>query len=915
MVGAGIRLIGRDSELSRLSHLVDPPPTAAKIQVLLGEPGMGKTVLLAETMRRAAAAGLLVLTVTGRESERDLAFAGLHQLLRPVLDRVAALPDRQSRALLGAFALTRDPVPPDALLTGLAVLTLLSGVAEDGPVLVAVDDAHWLDRASLDTLAFAARRLESEPLVVLLAARGTTAPRGFDRDLPELVLPPLGTPEAGRLLDRQLHPPRGRAREQILAQATGNPLALIELSKVIAVDPAAARRWSAEPLPLTDRLTGVMSAQFGVLPQAARSALLLAAVADSPELAARIPRLDADALAPAERAGLIRVDGSGPQFTHPLARAAVYHAVPFAERAAAHQRIAETLRDQPDRHAWHLAAAALEPDERLAALLEDTAAQAQRRGGAAAAARALERAAELSPAEEDQARRLLAAAALAQAAGQADWVRDLAAGVLARTADPALRLAARHRTGWALVWSNQHAAALATLLPTAEEAATQQPVLAWNAIGLAATVAYQSGAADDRAAVRRTLDRMPEPAERADWPAGHASEQRVWVQACTEPRTDRPQTVAILHHLAARTLTEPATVGAAAWILDETELAVRLLREAIDRLRAPGTRGASGGALSALEWACIDSGRWDEAIAAAQQARDAAAAYRMETVAATADLCTATIAALRGDHDHVHALLAAAVSHADAMEYHSIAARARHAAGMAAFAQGQFPAAYAQLRHLFSADGEPLHHHVSYLGLADLAAAAVRADREPEARSLIDRILAPVNAAFGARVRQLALRARGLLSEATEAEAYFDEGICDPAGERWPFERAQLQLDYGEWLRRQRRINDAKPVLAAALETFRLLRAAPWTRRAEAELRACGVSETVPPAARDTLAELTAQQREVVILAARGLTNAEIGDRLYLSPRTVASHLYRSYPKLGIAGRHQLRDLTTPKPQ
>ncbi len=145
-----------------------------------------------------------------------------------------------------------------------------------------------------------------------------------------------------------------------------------------------------------------------------------------------------------------------------------------------------------------------------------------------------------------------------------------------------------------------------------------------------------------------------------------------------------------------------------------------------------------------------------------------------------------------------------------------------------------------------------------------------------------------------------------------DAEAHFDKALADPAGEQWPFERAQLRLDYGEWLRRQRRINDAKPVLATALETFRRLGAAPWTRRAETELRACGVAEPVTPTAPDALAELTAQQREIVILAARGLTIAEIGDRLFLSPRTVASHLYRSYPKLGITGRHQLHNLTTP---
>jgi DNA-binding CsgD family transcriptional regulator len=216
---------------------------------------------------------------------------------------------------------------------------------------------------------------------------------------------------------------------------------------------------------------------------------------------------------------------------------------------------------------------------------------------------------------------------------------------------------------------------------------------------------------------------------------------------------------------------------------------------------------------------------------------------------------------------------------------------------------------YGQLGQLFEADGAPLHHHVSYLGIADLAAAAVRAERHLEARALVERALARVDAAPGPRLEQLAARARGLLGEPACAEPHFARALSDPAGDAWPFERAQLQLDYGEWLRRQRRINDAKAILAAALETFRRLVAAPWTRRAEAELRACGVANAAAPTAPGAFGDLTAQQREIVLLASRGLTNGEIADRLFLSPRTVASHLYRSYPKLGIAGRHQLHDL------
>ena len=398
------------------------------------------------------------------------------------------------------------------------------------------------------------------------------------------------------------------------------------------------------------------------------------------------------------------------------------------------------------------------------------------------------------------------------------------------------------------------------------------------------------------------------PADK-DWTASHADDNRIWITACTNPFGGRAETVPCLHRIARGSPSDLPKVGGAAWILDETELAVRVLREAVSKLRAPGIRGASAAALSVLEWACIDSGRWDDALAAARQANDIAAAYKMETVAGSADLATATVAALRGEHGQVAPLLARVTAAVDTAEYRGFTARIRHAAGLAAIAEGSYLAAYAQLSRLFDADGTPLHYHFSYLAIADLAAAAVRAERHLEARTLVERAMARVDPAPGPRLEQLAARARGLLAEPAGAEALFAAPLADPAGDTWPFERAQLRLDYGEWLRRQRRINDAKPVLGAALETLRRLGAAPWIRRAESELRACGVTVQAPQATPDALDELTAQQREIVILAARGLTNGEIADQLFLSPRTVASHLYRSYPKLGIAGRHQLRDL------
>ena len=933
-------LVGRDAELSLLRGLVDPSPAASRVLVVIGDAGLGKSVLLADMAQRARSAGSRVLTVTGRESETNLPFAALHQLLRPVVDNAVDLPARQRNALRGALGLTAETVPADRLLTGIAALTLLSGISESSPLLVIVDDAHLLDHSSLDVLSFVGRRLGAERVVLVLGGRGPALLAGLDSGFPELRLEPLLASDANRLLDSQPHPPRGRARGQILAQAAGNPLALIELAKVTAADPWLGRRWGAEPLPLSRQLSAVLAARFAGLPEPTRAALLLAAIADSPGPGAGTSAapggtygLVADVLAPAERLGLVKVNRSGLQFSHPLVRSAIYHTAPFAERAAAHRRLAGSLADQPDRQAWHLAAASLQPDEQVASLLEGTAGQAQRRGGAATAALALERAAELSPDREDQARRLISAASVAVATGQADWVEDLAGRALAITADPELQIAARRAVGWALAWTSQHVAALSVLIAVAEEASAGRPALAWGALGTAATVAYQSGTPASRQAVARALDhleRAAPPPPPGGAPSADLDALQVWIRAGLNPFTSRSELVPRLHRLTAAALENPSVPGAAAWLLDEPELAVELLQEAVHRLQAAGVRGASGAALSVLGWTYLDTGRWDDALAVCAEASDLAEAYQMDLVAAAADVTIATVLAMRADPAApradpaapradpaapradpaaARAHAASALARIDPAQSRGVTARAWHALGIAALADGDHLMAYGQLRQLFYPDGSPLHYHVSYLALADLAAAAVRAGRQLEGREILDRALRHLDGSPSPRLEQLLARARGILADPASAEPHFDKALSDQTGERWPFERAQLQLDYAEWMRRRRRINEAKPLLIAALDTFQRLRARSWAQRAETELRACGVAIPDAPDPPDALAELTPQQRQIIHLASDGLTNREIADRLYLSPRTVSSHLYRSYPKLGVAGRHQLRDV------
>jgi DNA-binding CsgD family transcriptional regulator len=912
------RIIGREAAQARLRGLVDQAPLAGQVLLVTGEAGMGKTALLADAAALARSAGMRELSVTGRESESRLAFAGLHQLLRPVLSSAAGLPDRQTQALMGALGLAADPAAPDSLLTGVAVLTLLSDLSEQSPVLVVADDAHWLDRSSLEALAFAGSRLDAERVVILVGARGQAPPPGFDRGFPELFLGPLSAADAGLLLDGLPRPPRGRARVQVLGQASGNPMALIELATVIADDPAASRRWAAEPLPLTDRLSAVFSTRFAALPEQTRAALLLAAVADSTDLAVAASQSagpDAQALTPAEQLGLVKVDRTGLQFSHPLVRSAIYHAAPFAQRAAAHRQLAEALHDQPDRRAWHLAAAALQPDEYVASLLEVTAGQAQYRGGAVAAALALERAAELSPDRAEQARRLVAAASAAVPTGEGDWVQDLATRALAVTVDPELRLAARHDAAWALAWSGRRTAALSALLEVVEAAWRDLPDLAWDALGSAATVAYQSGIPASRLAVSRALRQLERhgPPPPFGSPGSDVSALTLWIRTSADPIGSRDQLLPDLRNIVGSAINEPSLwrVAATAWLLDESELAITMLHDAMDRLRAPGVRGTSGGSLTVLGWAYIDTGRWDEALEVAAEAASVAEAGHMDIVAASADAITATVLALRADSGAARGYAARALATVDPAECGLVAARARRALGIAALADGSYLQAFTQLRGLFDDDGTPLHNYASYLGIADLAAAAVRADRRIEGCDVIEHALSRLDGKASARLEQLIARARGLMADPSESAAHFDKALSEPDGYQWPFERAQLRLDYGEWLRRRRRINDAKAVLTEALGTFERLGARSWAQRAQAELRACGVAVSSAPGNPDALEELTPQQRQIVRLASDGLTDREIADRLYLSPRTVSSHLYRSYPKLGVASRHQLRDVIT----
>ncbi|MEU9408805.1 LuxR family transcriptional regulator [Streptomyces sp. NPDC048281] len=909
-------ILGRAAELGRLDRLLGAVDgSGPQVLVLAGEPGTGKSTLVDRAAERGREQGLGILRVRGSEGEAGLGLSGMHQLLHPLLPGTG-LPAGQREVLDRAFGpqAAEYELRLDQLSLCVGVLGLLTEAAARRPLLLLVDDAQWLDLGSVDVLAFLARRLEGRPVVLLLAAREDGVPARFDRAFPQITLGPLSRTAAGQLLDAQPDPPRGKTRAEILQQAAGNPLALIELPRALArgrTGDMGAGGAGGATLPLTARLENLFAADLPGLPAPTRAALLLVAAAGPARLTDLIraaPELDlVAALDPAERAGLVRVADGGVLLRHPLVRSAVYHAASFHERRQAHLALAAALTGEPDRRAWHLAAAATGQDAAVADALAESAERARGRGGFAAAATALERAAELTPAPDLRARRLLTAAQAAMFAGHPQWVGELSGRVGGMTDDPRLRAEASLLGGWALGVTLRHEEALALLLGVAEATATSAPDLALGALSTAATSVYNSGAPRHRA----ELDRIGGLIEGDADPAG-----RAWARAAVDPVHERPL---LTRHLTEglavlareESLGNLTAVGGTAWILDETEQAVRVLGRTMDVLRRAGSAGTNATVTQALALALFENGSWTAAEEAAHEAFWMATEAGADNVTVGAGLLRATLHALRGDPATARAEALRAVRGVDLRRSLSLQVRHRHALGMAAFAAGDHADAYEQLRATFTRDfrPDPVHYHASLYYLGDLTAAAVRAGRADDARTVADAVLHGLKPDPSPRLAAVLHRATALLTDTDDAERHFRAAVDDPATDCWPFEKALAHLDFGEWLRRRRRSAEARPHLTAALECFQRLDARPWTERTTAELRAAGAAgAATAPAA---VGELTPQELQIAELAAQGLTNRDIAARLYLSPRTVGYHLHKIFPKLGITARAQLRDALT----
>ncbi|MDH2416211.1 LuxR C-terminal-related transcriptional regulator [Nocardioides sp. CER19] len=664
-----------------------------------------------------------------------------------------------------------------------------------------------------------------------------------------------------------------------------------------------------------------LMSQIGGLPAATRHLLLVAACASSAngsdDLRLFLSGMDDQQMAgwvAAESAGLVRLgepDGVALRWADPGLPAALRDAAPFVDRRKAHLALSDALALRPDRRAWHRAAAQLGPDEEVASQLEESAEVGRRYGGWPAEAQMLERAADLSVDRSVAARRYVLASRAARYAGDSAWVARLGDRAAELADDPSVSLEASVGRGWAMACTLRQTEAVALLTTNAVRAVgAGQLDIAWSALAPAAVAAYYAGRPDLHEQVAAAYDVVRLAETSID-----ARPQRYWLAASLDPvgaaaevgaALDAVEDIADLDQLTLNQL------GGAAWIIDRSDFALTALRAFLDRQSRAPERGAHALVTATLGSVLLDLARWDEAETSFRDSARIAEANGMEMVRRVSVARLAQLAAGRGDHARTAELANRAVAGLDHDPRLSVAVLARGARGLAALGEGNHDQAYDSLRGVVDDKGAPLHGRQALYVMADLVTAALRTGRPDEAADVAEQLRDRAGQG-SVRLRQHVLHAtalvaasRGTADARAEAEEAFRRAVDAPDGALWPFERARLQLDLGIWLRRERRKTEARRHLVDAHDAFARIGATPWERTAATELRALGVRGATMGG---RLADLTPQQQEIVRLAARGLSNPEIAERLVLSPRTVASHLYRAFPRLGITGRGQLRDV------
>jgi ATP/maltotriose-dependent transcriptional regulator MalT len=889
-------LIGRDLELRLLVEALNGLPDHGAALALRGEAGIGKTVLLEAARGMATERGVRVLYTAGVASESDLPFSGLHRLLRPVMEQADELAPAYRSALLGAFGIGEDP-GGDPFLVGLATLDLLSRQAASQSLLVIADDLHWIDAPSRDAIAFVGRRVESDPIVLLVSSREGYESDVGDLGLAEYVLHRLSDSDSSALLDARAPGLPDARRERLLAEASGNPLAIVEL-------PAVATRGSDDEaaMPLNARLERAFAARLDDLPDATEAVLLVAAadesLALSQILAAGEILLGRPAtvamLRPGVDAGLVALVGTGLQFRHPLVRSAIYQTADVQRRTAAHRALAQVFAGEPDRRALHRAAAALGPDESVALDLEEMAVRVQRRGAVLEAATSLGRAAQLSEDRGARARRLLRAAELAFEVGRADLVQ----GFVEEARSLGLGARDRARAQWLseIFYDGVpgDAGRVVFLVETAERACDDDQDLALKLLfGAALRCWWTDPGADAR-------DRVVAAAERL--PVDPTDSRIVQIIALAQP-ISRSGWVMERVAEAAPSLDDPEgalRLGMAAHAVGDFANSMRILRFAIEPFRAQGRLGLLTHAVGMFASAAVFVCDWAVAAAAAAEYEALARETNQPVWRGGAAVMQCAVAGMRGDDELAEAFAAEAERLDSSGVNLSVLQNSR---GLAALAAGRYEDAFAHLARAFDSSDPAYHHREKYVAVGNFAEAAVATGREDEVRGLMAELTASAEPAVERALLAGLHYARAILADDDHAEAEFASAL-KAVGPRWVFNHARLNLAYGAWLRRHRRVIDSRDPLRAARVAFDELHTPAWCDRARRELRAAGeTSRTRQPEAWD---ELSAQELQIATLAAAGLSNREIGQRLYISHRTVANHLYRIFPKLGVTTRGQL---------
>jgi DNA-binding CsgD family transcriptional regulator len=922
--GAPIPLVGRAEEQAIIDDLLTGIRNgASRSLVVRGEPGIGKTALL----DYAASAGspstrphlspVQVLRCSAIESEAQMPFGGLHILLRPWMDRLGALPERQQTALAAALGFAPSTTG-DRFLVGLAVLSLLAELTDNGPVMCLIDDAHWLDRPSLDALVFAARRSDSDGIALLFATRDSQPPTVDG--LPDLPIKELDEFSAARLLDSSSGGPpiEARIRNRLLAAARGNPLALIELT-------AAYRDRGAEPLPttagltLTDRLQKTFLSQVGTLPAPTQTLLLVAAADDSGDCsvvlaAAAALGATASALEPAELAGLVAVSDGSLCFRHPLLRSAIYRSAPLRRRYEMHRALAEVLTTPPnrDRRAWHLAIAATSPNEAVAMELDHSAGQAAARSGYSAAAAAYERAAELSGTPSALARRLTAAAAASAEAGDFELARSLAGRAMQSTTDPIAgtstpALGCTVVTRLAEVMAHVDFAqgrlvpAHRALVKGSATICDLDPLWAARMLMTAVRVAWFIGDTDLIATTADRLRALDRSATASLVPLVELVQCAV-TQASDRPAEPRIPLAELVRTAQSRTghRDDLAMITIVSLVTGLNQSAYESAADLVADARQCGSIGWLPPMLNCLAQALVFAGRHGDARDAATEALRLAHDTDQVHWACEATAILAYLAAVEGNQSTCRALAHTTLTGPTSHPATATTPWLDRALGLLALGLGHPDTA---LIHLDRAAHGPARHHGSALrSIPDLVEAAARVGQLERAAAPLARITAWARSADTPGTDALVERCRALMSTGAAADEHYRAAL-QPQEES--FEQARTRLLYGAWLRRGLHKKAAITQLRAAHEYLDLIGATPWADTAQNELAAAGAT-TPPPSNRPDPTTLTPQEAQVVRLAGQGLSNREIAAQLFLSPRTVGYHLYKAYPKIGITSRNQL---------